>query len=268
MIKEGFFSTFFIVPILNLLVLLYKSFLFLRLPGAFGFAIVFLTVIIRLLLEPFFHKQLETTKKLNELKPEIDLLTKKYKNDQTKLQQEQLKLYQKAGINPALGCLLPLIQLPVFIALYQGLSLFLLNGTGEEIISQINKIVYFSFMKIQYIDPWFFGFNLALTPAKSGQFYYLLIPIITGLLQYYQTKTIMISQPVKSEKKEKDQNDDFQKALNNQMKFVFPVMIGMFSYSLPVGLSLYWNVFSLFAIINTKKLQINKTKSKSTNESK
>ncbi len=256
MIKEDFFSNFFIIPILNLLVLFYKGFLFIRLPGAFGFAIVGLTVIIRLLLQPFFNKQLETTKKLNELKPEIEKLTKKYKNDQTKLQQEQLKLYQQAGINPALGCLFPLIQLPIFIALYQVLSLFLLNGTGDKIISEINKVVYFSFMKIQSIEPWFFGFNLVLTPANSQQIYYLLIPIITGFLQYYQTKTMMITSPSsinqKKEDKKKNDNEDFQKALNTQMKYMFPIMIGLFSYSLPVGLSLYWNVFSLFSIWQQK----------------
>ncbi len=260
MIKEGFFSDFFIIPILNLLVLLYKGFLFIHLPGAFGFAIIGLTVIIRLLLEPFFHKQLETTKKLNELKPEIDKLTKKYKNDQAKLQQEQLKLYKQSGINPALGCLLPLIQLPIFIALYQALSLFLLNGTGDKIISEINKVVYFSFMKIQLIEPWFFGFNLALTPANSRQIYYLLIPLITGFLQYYQTKTMMVSSPLSVNKekkdKEKNNNEDFQKALNTQMKYMFPIMIGLFSYSLPVGLSLYWNVFSLFSIWQQKKLKV------------
>ena len=51
-------------------------------------------------------------------------------------------------------------------------------------------------------------------------------------------------------------SDDFQSAMNTQMKYMFPVMIGYFSYTLPLGLSLYWNIFSIFAIlqgIQTKK---------------
>jgi len=49
---------------------------------------------------------------------------------------------------------------------------------------------------------------------------------------------------------------DFQKAMNTQMKFIFPLMIGWFSYTLPVGLSLYWNIFSLFSIMQYKKLKV------------
>jgi len=262
MIKGNFFDVLLVIPILNLLVLLYKGFLFLKLPGAFGWAIIGLTIIIRFLLEPFFHKQFETMKKFNQLKPQINKLAKKYKNDQQKLQQEQLKLYQQVGINPALGCLLPLVQMPIFIALYNTLSLFLLNGNGVKVIEEINRVVYFSFLKITLIDPWFFGFNLALSPAKSGQWYYLLIPLVTAFLQYYQTKLLTPTPTseglsLKKETSSQDNKEDFQKALNNQMKFMFPAMIAFISYSLPVGLALYWNIFSLMAIWQQKKLKVN-----------
>jgi YidC/Oxa1 family membrane protein insertase len=75
------FDPFFAHPILNLLVIFYKLFLFVHLPGAFGFAIIALTIAIRLLFQPFFQKQIETAKKMQELKPHLDNLSSKHKNN-------------------------------------------------------------------------------------------------------------------------------------------------------------------------------------------
>src|SRR5947208_2287819 len=123
MLSHNIFTNIFVIPTLNLLILFYKGILYLHLPGAFGLAIVALTVFVRLLLHPFFKKQIETTQKMQELKPQLDKLSLKHKKDPKKLQQEQMSLYSQAGINPATGCLLLLIQFPVFIGLYQTLSL-------------------------------------------------------------------------------------------------------------------------------------------------
>jgi len=248
------FNSFFINPILNVLLLFFHLFRSAGLPGAFGFSIVALTVSIRLLLHPFFRQQLETTKKMQDIKPHLDKLNIKHKKDQKKLQEEQLKLYQQAGINPAAGCLFMIIQIPVFIALYQTLQLFF-NGKMAATILHINKVVYAPFLKVTSIDPWFLGINLAASPKTAHNVYYYLIPVITAILQYLQvqTSTAMIPQskpePKKADGKEESSSEDFQKAMNTQMKFVFPIMIGWFSLSLPVGLSLYWNIFSLFSII-------------------
>lgn len=270
MLNPSFFNTYFIIPILNVLVLLYKGFLFLRLPGAFGFAIIALTVLVRIVLHPFFKQQLEMSKKMQEMKPHLDRLSEQHKNDKTRLQQEQMKLYQQAGINPASGCLFMIIQIPVFIGLYNTLSLFLLNGHGAAVISKINSVLYSPLLKIVSIDPWFFGFNLAVTPAKGGQWYYYLIPVLTGVLQYLQVQVSMPQskqEPARldtnnndrtsqiNQKDKKDDSGSFQKAMNTQMKFIFPLMIGWFSYTLPVGLSLYWNIFSLFSIMQYRQIK-------------
>ena len=260
MLTPNFFTTVFVFPILNLLVLFYKIFLFIRIPGAFGLAIIALTVFIRILLHPFFKQQLETSKKMQDLKPHLDRLSEKHKNDKKKVQEEHMKLYQQAGINPASGCLFMIIQIPVFIALYNTLSLFLLNGNATKVISQINKVLYHPLLKIQTINPWFFGFNLAVSPAKSGLWYYYLLPVLTAFLQYLQTQA-MTPVPVEKHhdaslpKKKEESKDDFQKAMNTQMKFIFPIMIGWFSYSLPIGLSLYWNIFSIFSIMQYRKIK-------------
>ncbi|KKQ23220.1 MAG: Membrane protein insertase, YidC/Oxa1 family [Candidatus Roizmanbacteria bacterium GW2011_GWC2_37_13] len=262
MLNPNLFNTYLVFPILNLLILFYKVFLFIKLPGAFGFAIVALTASVRLLFQPFFKKQMDTAAKMQELKPHLDRLGEKHKNDKKALQQEQMKLYQQAGINPASGCLFMIIQIPVFIALYNTLSLFFTNGNLAKVITQINNVLYAPFLKITSIDPWFFGFNLAVTPKQSGAWYYLLIPIVTGLLQYFQavSMTPPTSSIVNKTSEVKSDAGDFQKAMSTQMKYLFPVMIGWFSYTLPVGLSLYWNIFSLFSIIQGKKLKVDPNK--------
>ncbi|OGK19243.1 hypothetical protein A3G67_01650 [Candidatus Roizmanbacteria bacterium RIFCSPLOWO2_12_FULL_40_12] len=252
------FDAIFIVPILNLLVFFYTIFLAIKLPGAFGFAIIALTVLVRLILHPLFQKQLHTAKKMQELKPHLDRLSTKHKQDPKTLQQQQLKLYQEAGINPASGCVFLIIQIPIFIALYRALQFFLTGENMKLAITSFNKMLYFPFLKIASIDPQFFGFNLALTPAQAGQWYYYLIPVITGFLQYYQVAVSVPKQQEGLVKKDESQKsttgEDFQKAMNTQMKYIFPILIGWFSFQFPVGLSLYWNIFSIFSIMQYKNM--------------
>lgn len=259
-LTNNFFNLIFVFPILNFLVFLYKGLSFLKIPGALGFSIIGLTFFLRLVLHPFFKNQIETSQKLQQLKPKLDKLARKYKNDKVRLQKEQLKLYQEAGINPAVGCLLPLIQLPIFIGLYQTLSFFLLAQKEKKIIEAINKVVYFPGFIIEKIDPWFFGFNLAIAPSQGSFFPYFLVPLLTTLIQYFQTGFFSYSknnQVLKKEEKEKDkknEEEELQKIFNLQMRFIFPLMFGWFSYTLPVGLSLYWNTFSLLNLFYQKKL--------------
>ena len=261
MLKPGFFNNFFVIPILNLLVLFYTIFNALKIPFAFGFAIIALTALVRVILQPFFHKQMETAKKMQEMRPQLEHLAKKHKDDKKTLQQEQLKLYQQAGINPASGCLYMIIQIPIFIALFNTFNLFLNAKDMTKVIAEINNVLYLPFLKIAgTIDPNFFGLNLAQAPQKFGVSVYLLVPIVTAVLQYYQAKVATPPAPVtKGEtgeiKKETVKQEDFQKAMSTQMKYIFPLLIGWFAWTLPAGLSLYWNVFSIFSIIQYSKLK-------------
>ncbi|MBK3333352.1 membrane protein insertase YidC [Persephonella atlantica] len=83
-----------------------------------GIAIILLTVVIRILFFPLNHKSLKAMKKMADLAPEIKKLQKKYKDDPQKLQQEMMRLYAEHGANPMSGCLPIIVQIPVFIALY------------------------------------------------------------------------------------------------------------------------------------------------------
>lgn len=273
------FDTIIINPFLNALVALYKLFLFIGVPGAFGFAIIALTVIFRLILHPFFKQQIESQQKLTALKPKMSELEKKHKDDKTRLQQAQLDLYKEHGINPASGCLFAIVQIPIFIGLYQTLRHFVDAASSTIVVNNINKVLYSKLLTLKTLDPNFFIYNLALAPQhykiidlslKTGivfhpqnlpYIHYMLIPLITGLLQYVQAQKTIGAQPQKPKedvkkdppKKDESFSSDFQSAMNTQMKYFFPVMIAFFSYQLPVGLSLYWNIFSIFSIIQAVK---------------
>ncbi|MFO0703101.1 MAG: YidC/Oxa1 family membrane protein insertase [Patescibacteria group bacterium] len=282
------FDTIIIQPILNALVAIYKGLNIISVPYSFGFAIITLTALIRGALHPFFKQQIDSQKKMNELKPKLAELETKFKDDKSRLQQAQLDLYKEHGINPASGCLFAIVQIPVFIGLYQVLNKFVTAGSDSKMVATINKMLYSPSLTISKIDPNFFIFNLAQSPSHFRIFefstkaglqihnqnlaysYYLLIPIITAVLQYFQASA-NIPTPVKKvenkeiNKNEKDNNsgdkntekkpesfsDEFQSAMNTQMKYFFPIMIGFFSYTLPVGLSLYWNIFSIFSIMQS-----------------
>lgn len=257
--SNNLFNTILIIPILNILVGIYKLFLTLGAPGALGFSLIFLTVVIRIALYPLTASQIKSAHKLNKLKPHLDELSKKHKGDKQRLHQEQLKLYQEAGINPAAGCLPLLIQMPILIALYN-LFFRLLNSSNLTLVTEeINKVVYFPFLKISSLDLSFFGLNLASKPSdwqKIG-WWLLAVPAITAVLQYWQTKLMTprgesLGQAPNKEKQEEDMGAVMQK----QMFVMMPLMIGFFSYSFPLGLSLYWNTFTLFGII--QQYRVNK----------
>ncbi|OGH10251.1 MAG: hypothetical protein A2152_03015 [Candidatus Levybacteria bacterium RBG_16_35_6] len=246
-----FFNLILVWPITTVLVAIYKSLVFIHVPYALGFSIIILTVIIRFLLYPLISSQLRASKKMQEIAPHISKLRDRHKGDAKMLQQETMRLYKEHGVNPAAGCLPVFIQLPVIWALYTVLQQ-IVQVSPAQAIAYINKSVYFaSFLKIS--GNWnqtFFGLPLGQTPGqllpKIG-ILILLVPIITGLFQFIQSKMMF----PKKEKVEKDKQkkEDFASAFQSQSLYIFPIMIAFFSYSFPIGLSLYWNTFTVFGII-------------------
>ena len=95
--------------------------------GDYGFAIILLTVFVRLAMTPLTVKQTRSMYELQRIQPKIKQIQKKYKNDKEKQQEEILKFYQENKVNPFGGCLPLFLQMPVFIALYQ-----VLGGTAQN----------------------------------------------------------------------------------------------------------------------------------------
>ncbi|MCL4360476.1 YidC/Oxa1 family membrane protein insertase [Patescibacteria group bacterium] len=265
------FHTVFFLPILNVLVACYKLFAFLHIPGPLGFAIILLTVLIRLALYPLMASQLKSAKKMAELKPHLDALSQKHKGDKQALQQAQLALYKEHGVNPAAGCLPMLIQMPVLIALYQVFYQILNVETPAKILATINASVIPS-LHIARIDPTFFGVNLGIKPGQWQTYGWWLwsVPVITAALQWYQTKlmtpgtgtpnsqipmTKQIQNSTEPNKKEEKAPEDTAAEIQKQMGLIMPLMFGYFALQFPLGLALYWNVFGVMGIM--QQLSIN-----------
>lgn len=90
-----------------------------ELVGNYGVAVILFTLIVKILLVPLGVKQQRTMVKTKQIKPELDKIQSKYKNDKEKLNEETMKLYQKYDINPMGGCLPLLIQFPILLGLYR-----------------------------------------------------------------------------------------------------------------------------------------------------
>lgn len=256
------FEILLIAPIVNALMFFYKIFTLIGLPGALGFAIIAVTSAIRLAINPFMKKQIEQSKKLQEIQPQLAKLQKKYKKEPLKLQQAQLELYRNYKVNPGSGCLVFLIQLPLFIGLYNALAQVVNNGGSIATLKNINKMLYSPFLKVEGINISFLNFNLSKMPAdwQTLGWWYLLVPVVTAGLQLYQAYLSGKSlQPAKAPPPKKTTGDDkkksnvddatqMQQMMQKQMLYIFPLMIGWVSFRFPIGLALYWNVFNLFGI--------------------
>lgn len=265
-----FFNLVFIHPIINILVAIYSIFSFLHIPYALGFAIIGLTVVIRFIMYPLTTSQLKASLKMQTIAPHLSRVKEKHKGDSKKIQEETMKLYKEHGVNPAAGCLPVIVQMPIIWALYSVLQQVV--GTKPLVVAEINKIIYFDFLKLHNTwDPSFFGLSLGTIPSKIMSFdkffsagsLILLVPILTGVLQFIFSKMMI---PAKTgiavlekdiEKKapvDKKDASDFASAFQTQSLFIFPVMIGFFSFGFPIGLSLYWNTFTVFGIIQQYKI--------------
>ena len=254
------FSLIFINPTVNVLSGIYHLLVYIHTPAALGFSIILLTVIIRLILYPFTASQLKTSKKMQEIAPKLNKLKDMHKNDAKRLQEETMRLYKEHGVNPAAGCLPLIIQLPLIWGLYNVLQ-NAVSTNAAHVVAFVNNVAYFPALRLSRAwDPYFFGMPLAQTPSHllSAMPLILLVPVLTGVLQFVQTKmmlpAIAAEEKIK-EKVEKKKEDDFQTAFQTQSLYIFPIMIAFFSFTLPVGLSFYWNTFTIFGIIQQYQIQ-------------
>ena len=242
------FNTALVYPLVNLLVAIYQLLTALGIPYGLGFSIILITVATRLLLYPFMHHSLKQQKKMQKLMPEINKLKEKHKNDAKRLQMEQMALFKAEGVNPASGCLLILVQFPILIALYN----VLLKTVHITSAKEVNAILYFDSLRLTHLwDTTFFGLSLGKTPSEllpAVGYGIVFVSILTGALQLIQSKMMM---PPASEKpsQPKSKEPDFASALQTQTMYILPIMVGFFSFTLPFGLSLYWNSLTIFGII-------------------
>jgi len=212
-------------PIVNILIVMSHY-----LGGSFGLAIVALTIIINLAMFPMTLSQIRSSKAMQDLQPKLSELQKKYGKDRQKLAQEQMKLYKTAGVKPA-GCALTLIiQMPVWIALYQAIILAL--AVAPEALLNLSRFLY-------PWDPVYAALPLSrdfllLDLAKPN----IILAILTGASQWLQQKMSMTPS-----------TDPKQAQQAQMMLWMMPMMFGLLALSFPSGLALYWVVNSVVRIV-------------------
>ena len=132
--------------------------------NSYGISILIVTLIIRFITLPFMLKQMKSMRAMQKLQPELNALKVKYKDNQQKLNEETMKLFQKNNVNPIAGCLPLIIQMPVLIAFYQAI---MYNHQIRE--------ASFLFLQLGDKDPTY------------------ILPILAAVTTYLQQKTTMVN---------------------------------------------------------------------------
>ena len=216
-------------PIYNALVFIYNI-----VPGHdIGIAVILLTIIIKLLLNPLTAKSLRSQRDLQRIQPKIQELQQKFKNQKDVLSQELMKLYKSEKVNPFSSCLPLLIQLPFFIAVF---SVFRNGLTDPKSLDMLYPFIT-NPGEINHIS---FGmFDLA--QAKN-----VVLAILAGITQFFQGKMLVQKQPPKKVPGSKDES--MTAAMNMQMTYIMPLFTIYISWILPAGLVLYIVVTTLLTI--------------------
>lgn len=240
----------FLTPVWNLIVISPMSnlllFLYSIIPN-YGVAIILFTLIIAALQSPLRIKSQqsmkETQAKQARLKPKLDEIKKKYKDNPQQLQAAQMKLYQEEGIQFVnAGCLLTLLPLPLFFGLFSVISSVM--GSTPEQVMQLPTHIYPFFSRAEQlvpVNPYFVdGLNLS---SAVSTLPLPLIAVIVGLIvgtSYLQQK-MMTTTTVSM--------DPQQQQMNQSMQMMMPLMMAFFVFNYQFGLSLYWITFSVVSIV-------------------
>lgn len=205
---------------------------FYQISGDYGLAIIMLTALVNVVTFPLTRKQIQSSRKLQEVQPELKKIQEKYKNDKEKQNQATMEFMKEKKVNPLGGCLPLLVQFPILISIFQLLrDPSIIEGT------------------VEVFDPYFLFFNLDLTQPDP----YYILPIMAALGTFLHQRMVL--------------TDPRQKML----MYIFPVLIVVISVGFPAGLVLYWLTNSFFNVGNhfiIKKVEGSGKKEEPTGETK
>ena len=223
-------------PFITVLTVLYQLF------NSSVVAIILFTVLIRLLTYPLTAQQTRASKAMAELQPELKKIQDKYKNDREKLSQEQMKLYREYGVNPIGGCLPLIIQLPIWIGLYQAIN-HALAATPLQLLDLSGRFMLPGLDKLVPLNNVWLGMDLTQAPTANPT-YALIFPVLVLITSYLQSK--MMTPPTAASE---DGKPNQAAAMTQSMTTIMPLMMGMFSLSFSVGLSVYFIVSNIMGIV-------------------
>ncbi len=217
----GWINKFIFIPLFGFL----SSFI------AYGIAIIVFTILIKIAMSPITYKSFLSQAKMKVLRPEINELNEKFKKDAMKKQQETMKLYSKAGVNPMAGCIPALIQLPFMYASFQFFpSAFELRQKGflwADDLSSFDEIV-----KLPFHIP-FYGDHISL------------FPILAAIAIFFYMKMTSGDQQMAAPQQEG--MPDMAKMMKI-MIYISPLMMLFFFNNYGSGLSLYNFISNLITI--------------------
>ena len=219
-----------------------------------GFAIILLVIVVRLLLHPITKRSQMSIQRfgkvMQKLKPEMDKLQKKYKGDPKRLQQEQMLLWREYGVSPfaMLGCLPMFLQMPIWVALYAMLY-FAFDLRHEPAFWGVFQMIGdWPFLGDLSDGDHFFG---SFDEPKQFLFWNItginILPFLMGAIFFFQQK--YMSPPPSATMSE--QQVQTQKMMKIMMVVGFPLML----YSAPSGLTLYIMTSSLWGIIESRRIR-------------
>ncbi|MBC7534905.1 MAG: membrane protein insertase YidC [Ferruginibacter sp.] len=191
--------------------------------ASMGIVILLLTLLIRLITSPILYKSYLSGAKMKVLKPEVDALKAKYKDDQQAFSMEQMKLWRSAGVSPLGGCLPALLQIPIFMSLYYFFQSNI-DLRGRNFLWAQDLAAYDSIAKLPFTIP-FYGDHVSL---------FTLTAVVTSLLISIYSMSNM-----------QDNNNPLMK----YMPYIFPVLLlGVFN-KLPAALTWYYTVSNTITLL-------------------
>lgn len=225
------FKTIFYIPLYNALIGMTVLF-----GGSIGWAVVGLTVLVKIILSPLSHLSIKSQIEQKKLQPLITELRKKYP-DQKEQSQKLMELYKEHKTSPFAGCFLILLQLPIIIALYQ----VFLNGSGI-----IPEMLYSFIPSPETVNTVFLGIDMA---SKS-----IILAILAGVSQFFQMywSPAMQKDPNEPKPDANDMQANLARNMQVSMKYVLPIMIVVFAYAVPSAVALYWIISNIFMMVQEK----------------
>jgi YidC/Oxa1 family membrane protein insertase len=217
---SAFFHTVFYNPIYNALVALVAI-----VPGNdVGVAVILVTIAIRLILLPFSLSAARTQRALKILEPKIKELKELHKGNKEKEALETLALYKEAQVNPFASILTMFVQLPVLLALYWVFR--------NEPFTTVNLARLYAFTPIPH------GASLQFLGIISVAGKSLVLAVLAGATQFLQAHMALSGTMKPSDTK--SMQNDFQRVMGLQLKYVFPFLIGTISYTTSGAIALYF----------------------------
>ena len=230
-------NTLVVNPLVQFLLFLTEAIQSIGIPYAFGFAIVILTILLKVLTYPLSVKQIRAMRAQQALQPKLAELQKKYGKDRERMSQEQMKLYREAGVNPLGGCLPLLVQMPILWGIFSALrhpALQVISDPGFFIIKNL-----LCPGPTCTIEGWPSGIGWVwpLPPAVGWDVAlgYLPLPILLIGTQLLMQRFTTMSTP----------GADGQARTMNTMSMVFSLLFGYYTLILPASLSLYYIMFNI-----------------------